>query len=128
MVQGHHLQHRSHPSFFCNFKWVSIKLTVAHHPNFWNEVDELLAKEVIETFSASAGFYSSVFVVPMCTGGLWPIINLKQFNCYLHNTCFKMPNIRHVQHLIQCDYVFSFDLKDAYLHIPIVKHHYHHFL
>ena len=39
-----------------------------------------------------------------------------------------MPTIRHVQQLIQHgDYTFSIDLQDAYLHIPIVKHH-HHFL
>ena len=38
-----------------------------------------------------------------------------------------MPNIRHVWQLIQHgDYAFSIDLQDAYLHIPIVKHH--HFL
>ena len=37
-----------------------------------------------------------------------------------------MPTIRHVQQLIQHgDYAFSIDLKDAYLHIPIVKHHHH---
>ena len=39
-----------------------------------------------------------------------------------------MPNLKHVQKLIQQgDYAFSIDLQDAYLHIPIVKHH-HHFL
>ena len=39
-----------------------------------------------------------------------------------------MPTIRHVYQLIQYgDYVFSIDLQDSYLHIPIVKHH-HHFL
>ena len=55
---------------------------------------------------------------------LWPILNLKQFNCYLHIPSFKMPAIRHVQQLIQHgDYAFSIDLQDAHLHIPIVKHH-----
>ena len=35
-----------------------------------------------------------------------------------------MPTIRHVQQLIPCgDYAFSIDLKDSYLHIPIVKYH-----
>ena len=37
-----------------------------------------------------------------------------------------MPTIRHVLQLIQHgDYAFSIDLKDANLHIPIVKHHLH---
>ena len=37
-----------------------------------------------------------------------------------------MPTIRHVWQLIQhCNYVLSIDLQDAYLHIPIVKHHNH---
>ena len=39
-----------------------------------------------------------------------------------------MPTRKHVQQLIQHgDYAFSIDLQDAYLHVPIVKHH-HHFL
>ena len=34
-----------------------------------------------------------------------------------------------VWQLIQLgDYAFSIDLQDAYFHIPIVKHHHHHFL
>ena len=37
------------------------------------------SKGVIEPYSGGAGFYSSVFVVPKCTGGIWPILNLKQF-------------------------------------------------
>ena len=50
----------------------------------------------MEPFSDGADFYSSVFVVPKCTGGLWPILILKQFNCYLHVPSSKMPTIRHV--------------------------------
>ena len=35
-----------------------------------------------------------------------------------------MPTIRHIWQLIQHgDYVFSTDLQDAYLYVPIVKHH-----
>ena len=46
----------------------------------------------------------------------------------MHVPSFKMPTIRHIQQPIQCgDYAFSIDLQNAYLHIPIVKHH-HHFL
>ena len=65
-----------------------------------------------------------MFVVPKHTGGLQPILNLKHFNCYMHIPSFKIPILKHVWQLIQCDdYAFSIDLHDAYLHIPIVKHH-----
>ena len=47
-------------------------------------------------------------------------------NHYMHIPSFKMPTRRHIWQLIQCgDYAFSIDLQDAYLHIPIVKHHCH---
>ena len=36
----------------------------------------------------------------------------------MHIPSFEMPSIRYVWQLIQCD---GFDLKNAYLHIPIVK-------
>ena len=87
-------------------------------------MDELLAEGAIEPSSCCASFYSSMFVVPMHTGGLWPILNLKLFNHYMHVPSSKMPTIRHVWQLIQLGhYAFSIDLQDAYLHIYIVKHH-----
>ena len=73
-----------------------MKVAAAHHPVIQKEVDELLAKGAIAPSSGGAGFYSSLYIVPMCTGGLWPILNLKQFNHYLHIFSFKMPTIRHV--------------------------------
>ena len=92
--------------------------------NIQKEVDELLAKGAIEPSSGGAGFYSSVFVVPKHTGGLQPILNLKRFNCYMHIPSFKMPTLKTVWQLIQQgDYAFSIDLQDAYLHVPILKHH-----
>ena len=126
-VKGHHhLQLRSHPPLFLDFKQCSVKAAAAHHPIIQKEVDELLAKGFIEPSSGGAGFYSSAFVVPKHTGGFWPILNPKQFNCYMHIPTFKIPFIRHVWQLIQCgDYAFSIDIKDAYLCIPVVKHHCH---
>ena len=126
MVQGHHLQLRSHAPLFCNFWQFNVKAAAAHHPIIQKEVDELLPKEVIEPSSGGAGFYSSVFVVPKDTGGLWPILNPKWFNPYLHIPSFKMSTIRHVWQLIQHgDYAFCIDLQDAYLHILIVKYQYY---
>ena len=112
MVHGHHLQLRSCPPLFHNFWLFNVKTTVADHPIIQKEVDELLARGAIEPSSVGAGFYSSVFVVPKCTGGLWPILNLKWFNHYLHTPSFKMPTIRHIWKLIQHgDYAFSIDLR-----------------
>ena len=81
MCKAHHLQLTPHPALFCNFKQFSIK--ASHHPIISKEVDELLTRGVIEPSSGAAGFYFIVFVVPKCTGGLWPILNLK-FNHYMH--------------------------------------------
>ena len=95
-----------------------------HHPIIQKVVDELFIKGSTEPSTGDPGFYSNVFAVPRCTGALQPILNLKQFNCYIHIPTFKMPIIRQVQqHLLQGDYTFSIDLKDAYLHFSIVKHH-----
>ena len=69
MVWGHHLQLRSHPPLFCNFRHFNVKTAAAHHPVIQKKVDELLAKEAIEPSSGGAGFYSSMFVVPKHTGG-----------------------------------------------------------
>ena len=124
MVQGHHLQLRSRPPLFHNFWHFNVKVPAAHHPVIQKEVDELLAKGAIEPSSGGARFYSSVFVVPKHTGGLRPILNLKRFNHYMHIPSFKMPTLKTVRQLIQQgDYAFSIDLQDAYLHVPIVKHH-----
>ena len=62
MVQGHHPQLRSCPPLFCNFQQFNVKAAAAYHPIIQKEVDEPLAKEVIEPSSGDAGFYSSVLL------------------------------------------------------------------
>ena len=96
MARGHHLQLRSYPPLFHNFQQFNVKAAVAHHPIIQKEVDELLSKGANEPSSGGAHFYSSMFVATKCTGGLWPTLNLKQFNCYLHIPSIMMPTIRHV--------------------------------
>ena len=83
MGKGHHLHLRYHPSLLHNLKWFNIKPLSAIHPII-QEVDELLAKSAIEWATAHAGFYSNVFVVPKSTGGYLSLLNLMQFNCYIH--------------------------------------------
>ena len=76
MVWGYHLQLQSHPPLFHNFQQFNVKVATTHHPIIQKEVDELLDKGAIEPSSGGAGFYSSMFVVPKHTGGLWPILNM----------------------------------------------------
>ena len=90
MVWSHHLQLRSHPPLFHNLWQFNVKAAAGHHPIIQKEVDELLAKGVIEPSSGGASFFSSMFVVPKCTGGLQPILNWKCFKCYMHVPSFKM--------------------------------------
>ena len=107
-----------------NFKQLDIKAAEACHPIIHKEVDELLAKGAIEPSSGSTVSYSSVFVVPKCTGGVWHLLNLKQYNNYMQIPTLRMPTVRPVWQLIQCgDYAFTNNLKDAKLHIHIIKHH-----
>ena len=70
MIWGHHIQLRSHPPLFCDFWCFNVKVASAHHHVIQKEVDELLAKGAVEASMGGAGFYSSMFVVPNCTGGL----------------------------------------------------------
>ena len=91
---GHHLQLQSHPPLFHNFWQLNVRVATTHHPIIQKEVDELLAKGPSEPSSGGAGFYSGMFVVPKHTGGLWPMLNLRCFNCYMHVPSFKMPTIR----------------------------------
>ena len=57
MVQGHHLQLRPNATLFSNFQWFNIVAAAAHQPIIQKEVDELLAKGVIEPSSGGAGFF-----------------------------------------------------------------------
>ena len=84
MVQGHYLLLRPCPPLFHNFWQFSVKVTAAHHPIIQKEEDELLSKGANEPSSGGAGFYTNVFVVHKCTGGLWPIPKHKLFN---HSLC-----------------------------------------
>ena len=88
IIKSHH-QLRSHPPLFHNFKQFNSKAVAANHTIIQQEVDEMLAKEAIEPSSGGAGFYLNVFVVPKHTGGLQPIFNFKQFNCYINIPTFK---------------------------------------
>ena len=70
MVQGHHLQLQLHPPLLCNFCQFNVKVATTHHPIMQKEVDEMLAKGVIEPSSGGVGFYSRMFLVAKHIGPL----------------------------------------------------------
>ena len=49
---------------------------MSHHPVIKKEVYELLVEGSFEPLTSGASFHMNVFVVPKCTGGLQPILNL----------------------------------------------------
>ena len=83
-----------------------------------NAIENVPVKERLE------GFYSIFFLVPIKTGDLRPVINLKLLSNFLHRKHFKMDSLNGVLNLVQKgDWVISLDLKDAYFHVPFHKTH-----
>ena len=100
MGLDHHLHLKCHPSFLHNLQQFNVKAATAHHSVIQKEVDELFVKGLIEPSTGGASFFSNVSVFPNGIGGLWHILNLRQFNHDMHISTFKMSTIRHVWHLI----------------------------
>ena len=79
---------------------------MAHHPSIHKEVDELLANGATEPSTDGTVFHWNVFVITKCTGGLQPMLNLKESDCYMYIPNFKMLTTRQVWQCIQHgDYV-----------------------
>ena len=102
MVWGHHIQLRTHPPLFHNFQQFNVKAAAAHHSIIQKEVDGLFSKGAIGLSSGGAGFYSSMFVIPKCTGGLWPYLPLNHLiiiciylllRCLLSDMCSSLFSI-----------------------------------
>ena len=84
------------------------------------EVQSLLQKGAIEVAPSSPGYYSRVFVVSKATGGWRPIIDLSVLNHLVVKTKFRMETSQSVLRSIRGeDWMFSIDLKDAYLQVPM---------
>ena len=86
-------------------------------------VDDLLKKQAVvrvPDYQTSPGYYSTYFLVTKADGGYRPILNLKRFNGYMLKERFRMETLRSILLQLQRgDFMFSLDLKDAYLHVPI---------
>ena len=91
------------------------------------EIQALVAKdavEIVENGSPSEGYYSHYFLAPKKDGSWRPILNLKGLNLHLRRDKFRMETLTSI---LQCvhhgDWMYSLDLKDAYLHVPILPTH-----
>ena len=87
------------------------------------ETKELLQKGAIQpTKRSNCRFVSNIFLIPKKSGGLRPVINLKDLNTFVRYEHFKMENIKLVKEIIQSnDFLTSIDLKDAYFAIPMCE-------
>ena len=102
-------------------------LNIVHMSNILEEVNTLLGKGAIELVPPGQEgqvFYSTFFIVPKKDGGLRPILNLKPLNVYMEKSHFKMETLRSIiQALHVGDWGSTFDLRDAYLQIPMFPPH-----
>jgi len=88
------------------------------------EIEALLAKRAVVKSTKSTGFYARVFLVPKKGGKFRPVFNLKPLNAHVIKRQFKMATVRSVANAIRPgDFAVSLDLKDAYLHVPILPSH-----
>ena len=91
------------------------------------EISEMLSKNairVVERGAEGMGYYSPYFVIPKKTGGMRPILNLKQFNKWVRREEFHMLKVPQLLSMVRKnDHFTSVDLKDAYFHIPIAERH-----
>ena len=84
------------------------------------EISALIEKGAVELAPPSPGFYSRVFVVVKVPGSWRPIIDLSILNKFVLQSRFKMESNQDILSAIQRDnWMFSIDLKDAYLQVPV---------
>jgi len=87
------------------------------------EVSEMIRKGAILAVDPVAGqFVSNIFLTPKKSGGMRPVINLKQLNNFLEPVHFKMEHLLTILPLLeQGSLMTSLDLKDAYFSLPMAK-------
>ena len=93
----------------------SVKGTALH-----GEVLSLFDKGVIELAPPSPGYYSRLFVVWKAMGSWRPVIGLLLLNRFVQPTRFRMETNQSVLRVLRRDeWMFSIDLNDTYLQVPV---------
>jgi hypothetical protein len=76
--------------------------------------------------SRTSNYVSSLFVIPIKTGGFRPVVNLKPLNKNILYRHFKMEGTTMLKHLLKRgDWMVKIDLQDAYLTVPILPSNCH---
>ena len=84
------------------------------------EIDALIAKGTVELAPLSPGYYSRLFVVQKASSAWRPVMDLSALNKFVKQTKFRMESNQSILRAVQrFDWMISFDLKDAYLQVPI---------
>ena len=80
------------------------------------EVQGMVRKGAIVRVGPTRGqFLSSIFLIPKKSGGMRPVINLKNLNRFLESAHFKMEHLLTILPLVSPNCLMtSLDLKDAY--------------
>ena len=86
-----------------------------------SEIQELIQKNaIVEVDDFPLLCLFPIFVIPKKSGDLRVILNLKIMNVFIPVQLFRMETINVIlQDLRSHDCAVSFDLKDAYLHVPV---------
>ena len=129
MVWGHHVQFRSGPPLFCNFQQFSVMVAAAHYPIIQKEMrwmscflrEWLNHLLVVLVFILACLWFLSVLVC------LWPFLTLSSLIVICLYLLLRSLLSDICSSLFSMVIMVFIYLQDAYIHIPIVKHH-HHFL
>ena len=86
------------------------------------EIRDLICKNAIVQINDFPNLcLSPIFVIPKKSGDLRVILNLKEFNLFISTQLFRMETLNVIlPQLSASDWAVSIDLKDAYLHIPVL--------
>jgi len=97
------------------------EFSVADRKLIGDSVKELLAKGAIcRIETGTPGYYSRIFVVPKPNGTMRPVLDLRDLNTHLRKVHFKMETFSSILPILRPkDWMVKFDLKDAYLHVPM---------
>ena len=121
LKEGYQLEFDSHPT-------LTTSPSVLTEPSrtkgqvMQEQFQKLVEKGALEPVEKpdTPGFYSRIFLVPKSSGGWRPVIDLSVLNLHLKKKPFKMETAESIRSALpRGAWAGSFDLQDAYFHVPI---------